>query len=181
MLDTLEVAVAIYDHEGELVHENRAFSQLTVATEELREVATDLARGVTQVVREIDVGPSSVEEALASAEIRTAEGSFSLKGSYVAVNRGKGAVTAATVVSVRNAIADRVSETVLQRRFDLTHQEARVVGLLARGRSNKQVARLLSISTHTARHHVERVMKKLDVSKRSEVPALVLGLTEQAE
>lgn len=41
--------------------------------------------------------------------------------------------------------------------------------LLAKGASNRDLAAALSISPHTARHHVQSVLDKVDVSSRSAV------------
>ena len=53
--------------------------------------------------------------------------------------------------------------------FSLTAREARVAGLLAERRSNREIADALGISAHTARHHTERVLSKLGVHSRAGV------------
>ncbi|GMV07102.1 MAG: hypothetical protein AMXMBFR53_33770 [Gemmatimonadota bacterium] len=64
----------------------------------------------------------------------------------------------------------------LRARFDLTPREAEVALLVARGASEKRVARTLGISPHTARHHTEKVFAKLGVGARGQVAAAVLGV-----
>lgn len=49
----------------------------------------------------------------------------------------------------------------------MTAREVEVLGLLARGRSNKEIARLLSISPKTAANHVEHIYAKLAVGSRA--------------
>src|SRR4051812_36036566 len=49
----------------------------------------------------------------------------------------------------------------------LTEREAQVLALLARGRSNKEIAAELAIAPRTAGHHVEHVYAKLGVSTRA--------------
>jgi DNA-binding NarL/FixJ family response regulator len=49
----------------------------------------------------------------------------------------------------------------------LTGREQEVIQLLAEGKSNKQVADLLSISVRTAENHRARLMKKLAVDSLS--------------
>jgi DNA-binding NarL/FixJ family response regulator len=61
------------------------------------------------------------------------------------------------------------------RRFGLTRREAQVALLLARGRSNQAIARELKISSHTARHHTQRVFSKLEVHSRAEAGAKLRG------
>jgi DNA-binding CsgD family transcriptional regulator/uncharacterized protein len=67
------------------------------------------------------------------------------------------------------------SEEELRSAYLLTPAEARVAVLLGLGRSNAEVARILTISPHTARRHTERVFSKLGVHSRSEVASRVLG------
>ncbi|HEX6901881.1 MAG TPA: response regulator transcription factor [Thermoanaerobaculia bacterium] len=50
----------------------------------------------------------------------------------------------------------------------LTDREARVLNLLARGRSNQQISVELSITEATVRTHVSHIMEKLGVSNRVE-------------
>jgi DNA-binding NarL/FixJ family response regulator len=63
---------------------------------------------------------------------------------------------------------------------ELTPRELEVVGLLAWGWTNPQVAQALNISRGTAKVHVERIIRKLGVSDRTQavVRALQLGLIE---
>ena len=49
----------------------------------------------------------------------------------------------------------------------LTAREAEVLALLAEGASNKQIARRLGISVHTAKFHVGQVLDKLDAPGRA--------------
>lgn len=58
-----------------------------------------------------------------------------------------------------------------QSKYDLTPRETEVADLLAQGRSNTAIAAALRISTHTARHHTQRVLTKLGVHSRAEAGA----------
>ncbi|QKV74218.1 response regulator transcription factor [Amycolatopsis sp. Hca4] len=51
----------------------------------------------------------------------------------------------------------------------LTPRETQVVRLVAAGRSNADIAQILMVSESTAKTHLHRAMRKLDVSSRSEM------------
>ena len=50
----------------------------------------------------------------------------------------------------------------------LTDREAEVLGLLAKGLANKQIAVALGISEHTVKFHVSSIYTKLNVTNRTE-------------
>jgi DNA-binding CsgD family transcriptional regulator len=63
----------------------------------------------------------------------------------------------------------------LSQEFGLTRRESQVAKLLSQGRSNQSIARELGISEHTARHHTQRVLAKLEVHSRGEAGAKIRG------
>lgn len=65
------------------------------------------------------------------------------------------------------------SEAALAKRFGLTAQEARVAMMLAEHRRNREIADRLGVSVHTARHHTERVLAKLQVHSRHDVERVI--------
>jgi DNA-binding NarL/FixJ family response regulator len=60
----------------------------------------------------------------------------------------------------------------------LTPREVEVLRLVARGRTNEQIARSLLVSVSTVKKHIRRVVDKLGVSDRTQaaVRAIELGL-----
>lgn len=60
----------------------------------------------------------------------------------------------------------------------LTRREMEVVGLIARGLTNKEIARELEISPATVKVHVERLLGKLGVTDRTQ--AAVLAVQSQS-
>jgi DNA-binding CsgD family transcriptional regulator len=50
----------------------------------------------------------------------------------------------------------------------LSPRELEVLALLAEGASNKQIARRLGISAHTAKYHVASLLEKLDAVSRTD-------------
>jgi DNA-binding CsgD family transcriptional regulator len=72
------------------------------------------------------------------------------------------------------------------RRFDalpeeppvlLTPREIEVLGALGNGMTNKEVARLLGISPHTVKFHIESLFRKLGAASRAE--AVAKGMRQQ--
>ncbi len=61
---------------------------------------------------------------------------------------------------------------------ELTAREQEVLGLVAMGKSNAQIAQTLVISEKTAGHHVSRILSKLGVHSRGEAAALAARVTE---
>jgi DNA-binding NarL/FixJ family response regulator len=60
------------------------------------------------------------------------------------------------------------SENEPLERGPLTERESEVLGLLAKGLANKQIAAALGISEHTVKFHVSSVYQKLNVTNRAE-------------
>ena len=65
------------------------------------------------------------------------------------------------------AEADAVIE-VMRAPPDLSPREMEVLGLMADGLANKEIGARLGISAHTAKFHVESVLRKLDAANRAE-------------
>lgn len=60
------------------------------------------------------------------------------------------------------------------RQSRLTRREREIARLLAEGRSNKQIARQLSIEVSTVKNHVHNLLVKLEVSSRSQAAFVLL-------
>lgn len=54
----------------------------------------------------------------------------------------------------------------------LTEREQEVFGMMGRGLSNKEIAALLSISTHTVKFHISSILGKLGAASRTEAVSL---------
>jgi two-component system NarL family response regulator len=68
--------------------------------------------------------------------------------------------------------AAKLAESIA--RPQLSKRERQVLNQLANGRSNKEIARILYISEHTAKAHVKSIMTKLNAGSRTEVIAIAI-------
>ena len=78
---------------------------------------------------------------------------------------GAGRLDADAVAAVVEAAGQRAPQ--VERPAGLTHREAEVIGMLARGLQTKQVARGLGISVKTADRHIQHAYRKIGVSTRA--------------
>ena len=58
--------------------------------------------------------------------------------------------------------------------FDLTEREREVLSLIVGGKSNAEIADVLSVSLSTARFHVSTILSKLGAANRAEAAALAV-------
>jgi DNA-binding CsgD family transcriptional regulator len=63
--------------------------------------------------------------------------------------------------------ADEDARRRSPRATNLTTREAEVLGWIAEGKTNAEIGRLLFISPHTVRKHIENIFEKLDVHTRT--------------
>jgi DNA-binding NarL/FixJ family response regulator len=74
--------------------------------------------------------------------------------------------------------ATRPAEDLLTRFPTLTPREADVLGAIARGRSNPEIAQQFFVSVATVKTHVNSLFAKLGVTSRAQAIALALGTAE---
>jgi DNA-binding NarL/FixJ family response regulator len=68
-------------------------------------------------------------------------------------------------------VAQTTREMILQNptsRPDLTLRQQQLVGLVAKGLTNKEIASYLNLSQFTVRNHIHRILKQVDAGSRSE-------------
>jgi DNA-binding NarL/FixJ family response regulator len=71
------------------------------------------------------------------------------------------------------AVAARLLDPVPAQKFDLTDREIEVLGLVAEGLNNGQIAQELTISRSTVKFHINNIVQKMGVETRTE--AIVLA------
>jgi DNA-binding CsgD family transcriptional regulator len=65
---------------------------------------------------------------------------------------------------------------VLKRRLALTQRESEVLMWIARGKSNRDIAEILSLSPRTVNKHLEQIYAKLGVENRASAAALAVRM-----
>jgi DNA-binding NarL/FixJ family response regulator len=99
-----------------------------------------------------------------SKSLRADEFIEMLKG----LDRGEAAMTrqaAGRLLSAFSRLAHRHEPN------ELTDREVELLRLLAEGRSNKDIAQMLSVSENTVKYHIKNILQKLDVHNRTEAAA----------
>ena len=87
---------------------------------------------------------------------------------------------------LKNAVGDRVAivveparqavlADVVVRTYGLTPRERQATELVLQGRSTREIARALAISTHTVNDHLKAVLAKVDVPSRRDLVATIYG------
>jgi DNA-binding CsgD family transcriptional regulator len=79
------------------------------------------------------------------------------------------------VLWLRKCRPRQLPPAALREQYDLTPRQMRVASLIAAGARSREIAQALGISQHTARRHVEAVLRKLDVHSRAEVRERLRG------
>jgi DNA-binding CsgD family transcriptional regulator len=112
----------------------------------------------------------STAEDVYAREICTSEQRYLLRGSLVPLNKGQGFV----LVALEPVGTPADPDGQLRTRFGLTGKEIQVARLMAEGKTNKEIAKTLYISPHTARHHTERILRKVGAHSRTEAVGKLL-------
>jgi len=119
-----------------------------------------------RVTRVAIVAPSgAIREAL--EEALRASDAFEVVDAGVGTSGAKADV----ILTVQGAASDAMAPRDVVDHVLLTSREREILGLLADGMVNKQIAARLGISTNTVKTHLELLFDKLDVSSRAEAVA----------
>jgi DNA-binding NarL/FixJ family response regulator len=74
------------------------------------------------------------------------------------------------------AILNKRAQQKRQRPNLLSKRELDVVTSLAHGASNKQIATMLAMSPHTVKHHMDNIMEKCNIHRRSDIVAFAIKM-----
>lgn len=136
-------------------------------------------------------GPGDEELLLHAVEsgidgyITGAGGISSLTTAVLSLARGESVVPPAMLGPLLRRLIQRQREAdrVAEKLDDLTRREREVLSLLVEGLGHEAIGEILVISPETARTHVQRILRKLDVHSRAEAIALVAqtGMADRLE
>jgi DNA-binding CsgD family transcriptional regulator/PAS domain-containing protein len=180
-LDGLPHGVAFFDVKGNLLFLNRAFRRVLEKSPESTRIRQELqlfALAMSSVVQLRKLMRENKVEELAERELPTESAHYHLKASFVGLDLF--GVGPSILTSLEGQPGEKYRETDLRSSFGLTKSECRVTRLLVQGKSNAAIARALSISPHTARTHVQRILAKLGARSRAEAAARILGNRERS-
>lgn len=171
VLDTIDQGIVLLRSDAYPCFSNSAARRLLTADAERGE----LARGIRSVSKTAlgsrDAKPTEVE-------VATEAGRYRMRATLL-LEKIKEIRSRAVIVTIERAQSTLPTRECLMRRFAMTGREADVALLLAVGKRNTAIASELNISTHTARHHTENVLAKLNVHARGEVARVIAGAAEQ--
>jgi DNA-binding NarL/FixJ family response regulator len=72
-----------------------------------------------------------------------------------------------------------VARSALKKRFELTEREAEVLFWLSRGKTNREIGQILTMSPRTVNKHLEPVYRKLSVENRTTAVSVCLQYISQ--
>jgi DNA-binding NarL/FixJ family response regulator len=90
-------------------------------------------------------------------------------------SRGELWCTPSAAGTLFRRVASMAARVPQESGFNLTGREQEIAELLARGLSNKEIARRLQIELATVKNHVHHILEKLNVRRRSEAAIRLLG------
>ena len=163
----------VIDEAGHVAYENPALAGLLADDREapcVRAASAQLAR----VLLGFATRPAGKSQADTVCEplqrhVRTTVAEYRLRGTLLGTGPLHNGPLALVVVECTTPTATTLARW--RERYHLTDRELAVSLLLSEGQSNADVARVLGVSTHTARRHVEHVLMKLGVHSRAAVGA----------
>ena len=113
---------------------------------------------------------SDIKSADSMIVLESDTGSFKLQFSYVGQ-------VAPEEILLRLVEGDIENENlVLKRKLQLTQRESEVLMWIARGKSNRDIAEILTLSPRTVNKHLEQVYAKLGVENRAAAAALAVRM-----
>ncbi|MDH5806038.1 MAG: LuxR C-terminal-related transcriptional regulator, partial [Gemmatimonadota bacterium] len=169
VVDGADEAILLFDFGGNLVHQNPAAVKILSALDANSRILEAVKSKARCLVAELHTRGNDKKHCYlpASSVVNVVHGMFEIKGSYLCGESISDVIS--VMVTVRQKPGRLPERNETQDQSKLTQRESNVALLLAKRLSNAEIAELLNISEHTARHHTERVLRKLRVASRKHV------------
>jgi DNA-binding CsgD family transcriptional regulator len=174
LLDALERPMLLADAGGCVLHRTPALQRCLRSRTRIERarLECELERLVGRLVGRLRAAGPGARPTVFTREVCTTHGTYRLRGVLLppeVVPGGAGTI----LVELERTGNGALREVDLRTQFGLTAREIEVSRLLARGMSDCSIAERLGISTRTAEHHAEHVLRKLGVASRSAVAAVL--------
>ncbi len=168
--------VAVVD--GGLIEHDPAelVESITRTAPETRVIVMDLVSGPGEVVEFIKVGACGFIMKDATVDV--------FVGTIRRVAAGEDVLPSTIAGTIFSHIAKEVtrrSGSKIPRSVKLTKREREIVGLIAEGLSNKEIAQQIHLSPHTVKSHVHSILEKLALHSRLQVAAYAHRMERDAE
>jgi DNA-binding CsgD family transcriptional regulator len=179
LVDHLRDGACIFSKSGQIVHENPSLQNFLATDRDPQLLRSAIEVAAVSLARTYRSAATADDAHFNRAfqRVRTISNVYEISvtrlGDNALPNDVAGIVFVAGLPDTeldRRAAADAVKSA-----FRLTSRELEVALLLSQRLSTNEIAARLGISTHTARHHIEKVLEKTGVSSRS----LIAGLFER--
>ncbi len=159
-IDEMEEALAIFNVDGKEYYRNATLRQL-LSTEPLADAFGEALRLFVKHLQTL-VTPQPGEMVTTSHNISLGYQSYYLRGYLDRIS-----LPIPTLMVVVERFPALPTPALLRSAFNLTRREVEVTQLLVQGLTDREVAKELFISVHTARRHSENVLRKLGISSRA--------------
>lgn len=166
VVDELAEALSVFDASGRELHRSARLRETLAHDPQSALIVNRMALLAKRALR-LSRARSHDTSPVGSEEIGTATARYVLRASLLGFSAS--GAQEAVLVAVERLTTRLPERRSLCQRYGLTTRQAEVALLLARGYTNREVARCLRISHHTVRHHAEWVFDKMDVHSRAEL------------
>lgn len=138
-----------------------AILRLSTISPQVKIVALTAARSIALAIQTLDAG--------AYGYVLKQSSTDDLCLAIQALCRGEKFITHGFASKIVSALQDSTIRKNAAEALKLTIRENQIVHLLVRGKTNKEIATILSISEKTVKHYMTVLMQKLNVRNRLEV------------
>jgi DNA-binding CsgD family transcriptional regulator len=176
VMDATGQALALYDMNGQELRLNPVMRRVLgqdPESERLRAWIREVAAAVLAALDRANGTRAATQADGTRREVATSMAAYRLRGNPVGRNPLKR--SGPVLVSLDRVAFQIPAPDSLRTRYRLTSRELQVASLLMHRLSNAEIARMLCISPHTARHHTENVLLKFGVRSRAAVRRLISG------